>query len=323
MNNPWDQIVTPLADVSARRIDHTHPLDLFWAKDHTGHYLFIYEFPALNVIPQRDLPDINGIQIISTISADDINLRRLIILLKEQSNWEIFISLCHDLIQASRNAQDSSSAIQIILRRLKRWQEFLKKERLDILTEEEIKGLLGELLFLKQYVMPAFGNTQSINFWQGPEGSPQDFNINNSAIEIKCHSGASPHVIKISSVDQLCPTLPEMYLMVFTLGKSTTDEKEAVNLPSLVGAIRKSLEETSSNSIERFNDLLFMTGYKDSDRYLEFSYILANKKMYRVIDGFPRICFNQICLGIIQLSYSINLTTCEQFEGHPIWIEGE
>jgi len=44
MNNPWENINPPSKDVSARRVDHTHNLDLFWGRDHLGHYLFIYEF---------------------------------------------------------------------------------------------------------------------------------------------------------------------------------------------------------------------------------------------------------------------------------------
>jgi hypothetical protein len=321
MNNPWDQITTPLTDVNARRIDHTHKLDFFWAKDHLGHFLFIYEFPASNNITKSNLPDIKGMQIFSIISADDPNINRLIILLKEQSNWEIFLSLCQDLMQATRSTQDSPAAIQIILRRLKRWQEFLKKERPDILTEEEIKGLIGELLFLKWYLIPVFGCDQSVKFWQGPEGSPQDFNVGESVIEVKCQSGSSPPVVKISSINQLCPVFPEMYLMIFTLGKIPPEDKNAINLPSLVSDIRTSLEAISANSIERFNDLLYMIGYTDSDRYLEYSYIVVNQKMFKVRDGFPRICSNQIPDGIVQLSYSINLTACASFEEYPAWME--
>ena len=46
MINPWDEITPPIKDLSARRVDHSHPLDLFWARDHLGSYLFVYEFPV-------------------------------------------------------------------------------------------------------------------------------------------------------------------------------------------------------------------------------------------------------------------------------------
>ena len=44
MNNPWVKIAPPSKDLSARRVDHEHPLNLFWARDHMGKYLLIYEF---------------------------------------------------------------------------------------------------------------------------------------------------------------------------------------------------------------------------------------------------------------------------------------
>ena len=112
-------------------------------------------------------------------------------LLKEDGNWEIFLSLCNDLIQATRQTDDTSSAVKAILRRLTRWQEFLKKSRINVLSEEEIKGLIGELIFIKNHLIPAFGNDQAIKYWQGPEGLPQDFNVNDSAIEVKCQNGAT------------------------------------------------------------------------------------------------------------------------------------
>jgi hypothetical protein len=325
MNNPWDQIDNPLVEVNitARRIDHSHPLDLFWARDYLGHYLFLYDFPKEYLVPNNSLPDIKGIQIYSVISGDNSSINRIIISLKEQSNWELFLSLCQDLIQTTRLAQDTSSAIQILLRRLKRWQEFLKRDRPDILSEEEIKGLLGELLFIRRYLVPVFGGTQSIIFWQGPEGYPQDFSIENYAIEIKCHSSNSSPVIRISSADQLCPSLSTLYLMVFTLGKTSSDNPQAINLPILVKDFKNILEMTSPNSMERFTDLLNMIGYVDSDRYLEYSYLVTDSKMYDVRQGFPRICPNDISSDIVHLSYSINLSAYQSFEGHPNWMEIE
>ncbi len=320
MNNPWDKINPPSKDVSARRVDHTHNLDLFWARDHFGHYLFIYEFSPEGAIPKINLPDLVGIQTAYIPANGGIPKNRLVLMLNEQSNWELFLSLCNDLVLATRQAKTSASAVQTILRRLARWHDFLKKNRSDLLTEEKIKGLIGELLFIRNYLIPTFGAGQAIQFWQGPEGLPQDFNINNSAIEVKCQSGATSPYVKITSADQLCPQLPEMYLFVITLGKTTPETENAINLPGLVSHIRDILQSNASNQIERFNDLLYMIGYIDSDRYLDFSYILAGEKMFQVTEGFPRICANDIHHGIVKLSYNISLSECEPFENEPDWM---
>ena len=320
-NNPWNEISAPLQDVAARRIDHTHPLDLFWAQDALGHYLFVYEIEEPVSLPKIELPKLVGIQALYTQPNPDNTRARLILVLNEQSNWEIFLSLCNDLVQTTREAKTSTTAIQAILRRLARWQDFLKNIRNDVLSESEIKGLIGELLFMERHLIPAFGAGQSIFFWQGPEGLPQDFNVNNSAIEVKCQSGTTSPSIKISSVNQLCPQLSEMYLYVVTLGKATPDSVSSINLHLLVSRLRNALLLETSNQLERFNDLLHMIGYIDSDIYLEFSYILSDERMYEVKDGFPRICPNQVHIGIENLTYSVKLSECEQFKSCPKWMK--
>lgn len=320
MNNPWEKINPPAKDVSARRVDHTHNLDLFWARDQFGHYLFIYEFASIEALPKINLPDLAGIQTAYLPAGGGIANNRLVLMLNEQGNWELFLSLCTDLLQATRQTKTSASAVQIILRRLARWHDFLKKNRNDLLPEEKIKGLIGELLFIKNRLIPAFGPGQAVQFWQGPEGLPQDFNVNDSAIEVKCQSGASSPYVKITSAEQLCPQLPQMYLYVVTLGKTTLETEGAINLPGLVADIRYTLQSNASNQIERFNDLLYITGYIDSDQYLAFSYLLVGESTFEVKDGFPRICTNDTHHGIVKLSYHISLSECEIFAGQPAWM---
>ena len=62
MNNPWEKISMPSQDINARRVDHAHPLDLFWGRDHLGRYMFICEFAGDEIAP-KDLPDLAGIQV--------------------------------------------------------------------------------------------------------------------------------------------------------------------------------------------------------------------------------------------------------------------
>lgn len=321
MNNPWSIIDQPSKDVFARRIDPAHALDLFWAQDHLGHYLFIYEFPPEQDLLKINLPDLVGIKTLYIPANNVINKNRLILQLNNESNWEIFLSLCNDLIQATWRAENSSIAVQTILKRLLHWQEFLKNNHNNLLDEEKILGLIGELIFLNKYLAPAFGAGQSIKFWQGPNGLPQDFNVNEIAIEVKCKSGATTPYIKISSADQLCPQLPEMYLFVVTLGNATPMTANGINLPKLIQQTRDALKAEASNQLERFNDLLLAVGYIDSDHYLDFNYIFTGEIMLQVTDGFPRICSNELHRGIANLSYSINLLECMSFEKRPDWMK--
>ena len=318
MNNPWNSISPPSGDVSARRIDHKHPLDLFWARDFKGCYLFVCEVTSETEEGKVILPELAGIQ--ATFRSSH-NKTRLVLILKEKSNWEIFFALCNDLVQATRSVGDSTGAVKIIHRRLMRWHDFLKQNRPDIMPEEKIKGLIGELLFITKYLIPKFGVGSAISFWIGPEGAPQDFNIDDSAIEVKCQAGGTLPHIRITSADQLSPQLPKMYLYVLTLGKTTPDNKTAITLPVLINKLRSELQSTSPQQLERFNDLIYGMGYFESDRYLDFCYVLTEEQMFEVIEGFPRICACDLHEGIVKLTYNISISECIPFEKWPEWME--
>ena len=318
MNNPWENINKPATSVAARRIDHTHCLDFFWGKNLYGNFLFIYEYEGQHDSRQSKFPELTGIKVILTPSEDQDKKRRLILQLKDTDNWEIFFILCNDIIESTRKDSSNEAALDTILRRIGRWHDLLKKDLKYFLSEEKIKGLIGELIFLKKYLMPIFGAEQAINFWKGPAGSPQDFNVNETAIEVKSQSGISPPRVKISSIDQLSPQLPEMYLYVVTLGKAQSDRDDAITLPGLIKDI-----VSQAGYMEKFIDLLHMNDYVESDYYADFSYILTKEVMFRVEEGFPRLTPDVLHRGITKVTYDISLADCDPFKGIPNWIGGQ
>lgn len=311
MNNPWDSIIPPSRDVSALRADADHPLDLYWARDHIGRYLFVYEYDGNNTLEESVTPDLVGIETLSV--AVHSERARLVLILKDKADWELFFSICNDLLNTTRLIKNYQGAVDAILRRLYRWQDFLKKNHSSILPEEKIKGLIGELIFLRNHLIPKYGVTDSVKFWCGPEGAPQDFNVHDSAVEVKCQTGATLPCVKISSPEQLSPQLPRAYLYVVTLGKSTQDNSDAFNLPSLIEDVRHELQQGSAQAVERFFDLLCDADYYHSEKYLEYNYLLLDEQVYDVRDGFPRVCPEDLAAGIVKLTYSLSLAECEPF----------
>ena len=111
-----------------------------------------------------------------------------------------------------------------------------------------------------------------------------------------------------------------MYLHVITLGKTAPESDGAINLPGLIVDIRRMLEEESPLSFERFSNLLFQTGYVDSDDYLQFSYILTSEQTYLIEKNFPRICPDTLTQGVDSVRYDINLLDCEPYIDSPDWM---
>ena len=316
MNNPWSAIEKPTVDFNVRLVDETHPLKIFWGVDTKSRYLFAYD-AAISGLPQKkSLPNLSGLEVhVSPQGARG----KLVLVVQDNSNWELFYALCSDLVRATAMVNDESTASIVIIRRLQRWQELLKKSRPGILTLDQIKGLMGELLFLKGPLSITFGYDAAIVAWKGPEDAPQDFSIGETAVEVKCQSGGSKPMVRISSADQLSPQLPCGYLVVFTLAGQASDEPGSISLNTIVAQIRNDLTGASVSSRERFEDLLYMGGYLTCDEYDDIRFSVVSVKSYQLADGFPRIVSSELIAGVESVSYSIRLEACTKFQSKPQW----
>ncbi len=126
MDNPWEKIKMPTKDANARRIDHTHPLDLFWVRDHFGRYIFVFEFTLEESITTFELPNFPGMIVDYSPPDGSIKSHRFGMLLKEAENWKTFLVLCNDLIHITRDIENPQLAIQTIIDALENRQEFLQ-----------------------------------------------------------------------------------------------------------------------------------------------------------------------------------------------------
>lgn len=311
MNNPWSDIATPSREFNVRLVSDKHPLKLYWGKDVRGGYLFIVQFSKDATPDKKALPELSGIRVAIAPAPDCC---RLVLLLNETPNWELFKSLCVDLIYASENASNHSEAVNIIIRRLLRWHEFLKREKLHLLSPEAIKGLIGELLFMKNVLVPQFGWAEAMSFWKGPLGAPQDFAVYDTAVEVKAQSGSSKPYIQISSLEQMEAQLPNFYLIVNTLATIDPEHDEAFTLNSLISDIRKELNSTDDMTRELFESLIFQVGYIQLEHYDTPSYRCVASRSFEVCDNFPRLMVSNVASGITKASYQISLDSCMPFE---------
>lgn len=312
-NNPWSYLKRPEKDLSVRLVDPDHTLDLFWATDNAGDYLFVWRYNQLkNNSKQGALPNLSGMKLNHIQDREDVG--RYVLRLVGKEDWEIFMTLCSDLVEAMRRAEAEIEALQIFLRRMDRWQTFLSKRRPSILNESTIKGLIGELHFLFYRLNAEIGLDAAVNAWGGPFGTPQDFCHGANAFEVKCQSGGSSPSIRITSAEQLTPQVENLFLYVLTMAPCSEDDTKALTLPILIEKIRTKLIQQSSEGLEKFSDALIEIGYIDSSEYDRFSYILITESTYRVTDPFPRITTNMINPVLDRISYSIPLSACSEFE---------
>ncbi len=296
MNNPWENI----GQGYYRRQDKD--INAFYAKNESGEYLFIID---LEELLDKDIElSLKGIDL-KTSKKDNSSFLTLI--LKNETNWEIFLQLCEDLMISAKAVK--SNRAKNIHSRLVRWQTFLKNENYNISEEIQI-GLMGELIFLNEYLSKYVSFEQAINAWVGPEKEKQDFRLKGISIEIKSFMDNKQDQVNISSVEQLNNNDNNLYLC--TMGFKSSDSGET--LEDYCKKIQKRIYEECPSILSVFEDLLMSYGYylhckydnlKQLSQYKNSCYIVNNK--------FPKIPITIKNPAILNINYKLDLSYCKEF----------
>lgn len=158
---------------------------------------------------------------------------------------DLILSLYHGIKDISQVDEYSNHFIEAFYR----WSEFFEDKKSDSLSEDEIKGLMGELLVLKFLITDP--NKAEINFilnsWKGPYDKGNDFELETKYLEVKTKSPSSFDV-KISSEFQLeVSTGKGLELIVVSL---LSDFTVGISIGELIFEIKKLVQEYSGeNSI--------------------------------------------------------------------------
>ncbi len=302
--NPWNKIEKPYKNLNAILADKYNFLEFFWAKDSIGNFIFLLH-TKLNILQPQKVPKLNGIKI--SIGQID-KTYQLVLTLTSKEDKDIFYSLCLDLLKSTKNINDESLAIKSILKRLEKWQYFLKSGR-KIIDKKQLKGLIGELYLIKKYLLAEYNSKDVLEFWKAPLQSVQDFELNNMTIEVKTKS--SVNSITISSYEQLFTQLDYLYLFVVTLSESTKNISQSFNIYDMIDEIRELIGLDNLLLIENFDNLLMHYGFVELIEYEDLYFIISFDEFYKVTDNFPKII--DIPNGIEKLNYKINLDTCKKF----------
>lgn len=295
----WEELGHNTERPVFRRVDENHPLDLYagiTGKDTRLLMLVSTEEPPAP-------PTYDTITVTKRHRAD--GHWTLLIELENDELATPFARLCQDLIETSRNTKGSGPSI--LIQRLARWRQLLNLASKS-LSEQALRGLLGELIMLRDEIAPRYGATASVNAWVGPSGAPQDFVIAGIAIEVKTITPTAT-TVTISSLEQLDTSNP-LLLTTVLLSPSNQQQPGAFTPPTLVQAIRDDIGDTLS---AEFDQRLAEAGYEDRPEYATAWYQTTGKRHYRVTPTFPRLTTTNVPPGITAATYDIALATCASF----------
>jgi len=311
--DPWSDITPPAltARISARRVDRPTPWGLYWGVDADRNMLLILQH-ACEIGRPRRLPTLRGLRV-EEQSADDSPEQRIVIRLTDREQRDIFLRFCHDIVDATVVAGTEEQAVERFLARTWRWHWLLRGGRDDRLSDEEQKGLIGELVVLERHLIPALGAPGAVRCWIGPLNASHDFEISRVRLEAKAQGAAPPRVI-ISSEHQLdCGDGDTLLLYVTEVVTAAEGTSSAFTVTEFADRVRSMIAGDDMVAVELFEERLSAAGFDWTDDYSDRRWLIGSESLYEVRDAFPRITPSMFPVGIDKVRYSISLPECEAF----------
>lgn len=228
-------------------------------------------------------------------------------LLRDEHN-DVFVCLCADLIEASRNCVEDTEAVDFVLARYGQWLKLMEHQPSGMLSEPRKRGLLGELWFLQSLLASGVAGEEAVAGWVGPDGADQDFMFPFGWYEVKA-VGASGSRVAISSLEQL-DAGPSGTLVVVFVDPSAPDEPNSATLNGRIEDIRKALRP-SPTALAAYESKLLSYGYVALPDYDNDWYRVSGVRRYSVEEGFPRITRSSVAAEVVSAEYSLSLHALE------------
>ena len=274
-------------------VDSTHPLDFYIGIDDRGRKCII--------LRSKFRPDAVKATSAIEISVGQVrnNIWSLGFHLVQNSMSGLFYKFCDDIIESSRNLPESVNGMTYVVKRYNSWKKMFYNLKKDILSENEIMGLIGELLFLRKEMMKKYPEDIAVNSWSGCDKAHKDFSVENDWYEIKA-TKASSLTVRIHSIEQLDADTNGQ-LVVFELEKMS----ETFDGYSLNNVVRDVLNDVSPEVADILLEKLKSVGWEYNDEYDKYVYRITSYTKYLVNDQFPRLKKSNMASSIVKVEYDI------------------
>jgi len=301
----WSKIASEETPAGAFRLfDESHPLDLFVGIDPEGRRVLML---VVDQAP-HDLPAAGVIEV--SLNQRNDGKFSLLFRLARPEFHELFGRLCQDLVETSRTSDKQNGTDRLLLR-LSRWRKLLEPGPSQGLTDSQLRGLFGELWFLKTVAMKQFDHLTAVYGWNGPLGASQDFQLGDALLEIKTIMPGA-HSVSISSADQLENGSATLQLAVVIL-----DISRGISPVELVKQLRQELISTPI-AVTEFDIRLAELGDTDRAEYEQLHFEVQGIRYYPVTENFPRIMLSLLPAGVSRVTYDVDLLQCGPYRSDYI-----
>lgn len=262
-----------------------------------GQYLLL--LPCDSDLLRKTLPYTTGLELnvkSYTVKGKNKLFLELLCLVTElnQTFTDVVKNICERIEQGQGPLQSVKESID-------EFRELLKQTSLRI-TDDEVLGLLGELLQLELFEK---NNIDAVDNWTGPDKKRHDFIFDGVSVEVKTSQRTGSPVIKIHGLEQLL--IPEGGDLLLSYFRVEAVPEGGMTIPALIDKLKSKISRAA------LNEKLKLYDYSDNSRHLweRYRWNLLEKKYYVVDESFPKLTKIELggepLSGISEIQYSVNL----------------
>ncbi|WP_413060856.1 PD-(D/E)XK motif protein [Sphingomonas carotinifaciens] len=274
----------------------------------------LVSFPETRIPPSRHLPHGHGFEVSRLAQQIAGPHMATIGLVREPAgSLELFETMADDVMRVLRRGSrgGDKGLLELFLRRVAAWQDFMRRPGDDRLSNEQEVGLFGELVMLEQLIRAGVSPVDAVECWEGPLDGLHDFAIGAGAIEVKSSIAVTGFPARIGSLEQLDDAERQpLYLAALRLAVTPDGE----TLAALVKRLKSELKDTGAAGV--FDSRLMHAGYQNGQAELYVrSFAAAGERLFLVGSGFPRLTPTMVNPAIRNAVYSIEV---DHIEAAPV-----
>lgn len=283
------------------RIDDEHILDLHIGLDEKGR-------KSIELRSMFKPVKVTGTSAIDVTQYTKPEYNTIRFSLKDDDMSGLFYKFCEDIIEQTKDLKNEKDGYKAITTRFFQWKKMFVLSKNTFLTEPEIMGMIGEILFLRGPLADEIGLSEALKSWSGQELTHKDFSCSDKWYEVKTISRGNT-TVRISSLEQL-DSDKNGELIVYSLEKMSP-AYNGISLNKLILETRQMF--LSADDADTFLAKVAMQGYEYNNYYDEFVFEVRGLTRYKVTDQFPKLTHANVPKEITKANYDLALAEIMSF----------
>ena len=283
------------------RIDDEHILDLHIGLDEKGR-------KSIELRSMFKPVKVTGTSAIDVTQYTKPEYNTIRFSLKDDDMSGLFYKFCEDIIEQTKDLKNEKDGYKAITTRFFQWKKMFVLSKNTFLTEPEIMGMIGEILFLRGPLADEIGLSEALKSWSGQELTHKDFSCSDKWYEVKTISRGNT-TVRISSLVQL-DSDKNGELIVYSLEKMSP-AYNGISLNKLILETRQMF--LSADDADTFLAKVAMQGYEYNNYYDEFVFEVSGLARYKVTDQFSKLTHANVPKEITKANYDLALAEIMSF----------